>query len=157
VDQANLLPTERSRFSFGFYFGILAGGIVLDQVVKLFVSDPFRNYNFAFSLLLPQPLMYGIYGCVLFLVAAYLVKRFARMGVGQKIGWSLVLGGALSNIGERIVLGYVRDFIFLLGGILNVADFLILAGIALLLYREIFSGLRHSESGAREKGTSEKI
>jgi signal peptidase II len=141
------VTTGRNRFSFGFYFGIVAGGIVLDQAVKLFVANPFRNYNFAFSLLLPQAVMYGIYACVLILVIIYLTKRFWQLWPLQRLAWSLILAGALSNVGERVVLGYVRDFIPLFGGILNMADLLILGGVALLLYKELFLNRRSSGSG----------
>lgn len=136
---------------FGFYLAVVAGGVVVDQASKLLVRDPFRNYQFAFSLPVPWPAMYAIYAAVLGLVVFYLIKKWVFIGRLQKIGWCFIFAGAVSNIGERILLGYVRDFIPLFGGILNLADLLILGGIALLLYQELFPGLRKSA------GTLEKI
>lgn len=142
MDQINLPTTERNSFSSGFYFIFVPVGIIVDQASKLLVTNPFRNYNFAFSLLLPKPMMYGIYGLVLILVIWYLIKQHSGLNKLQQVAWSLVLAGALSNIGERVVLGFVRDFIYLFSGILNIADFLIMVGIALLLFQEIFPGLK---------------
>jgi lipoprotein signal peptidase len=45
-------------------------------------------------------------------------------------------------VGERIVLGYVRDYLYIFGGILNAADFMIIVGILLLLSGELFPGLQ---------------
>lgn len=131
-------PTERNRFSFGFYFGTIFFVILVDQVSKLFVKNPFQNFNFAFSLPVPVVFMYLIYLVVLVAIVLFLKKQFSTLRTSQKIAWSLILGGAISNIGERIVLGYVRDFIPLLDGILNIADLVILAGIAILLYNDFF-------------------
>ena len=52
--------------------------------------------------------------------------------------WMLIFAGAASNIGERILLGYVRDFIYITfykwTGVYNAADFYILIGIVILLF-----------------------
>lgn len=122
---------------FGFYFLLILGGIAADQFTKLAVADPFRNYHFAFSLPVPQWAMFTVYLAALVLIFFYLSKKFWDMGRQARVAWCLVLAGALSNVGERAVLGYVRDFIPLFGGVLNVADLLILAGVAVLLYREL--------------------
>ena len=51
----------------------------------------------------------------------------------------LTFAGALSNVVERIVLGSVRDFIYIIFyhwvGVYNLADGYIIAGIILLLLR----------------------
>lgn len=94
----------------------------------------FSNSDFAFSLKLPQPLMWLIY---IFLLAV-LITWFWRSEVKSKrmkIALMLILAGAFSNIFDRLILGYVRDFIYIFwGGILNIADIYIIIGIILLAF-----------------------
>ncbi len=45
------------------------------------------------------------------------------------IGWGLVLGGAAANLLERMVRGFVTDFIPLALSIINMADIAIFTGI----------------------------
>lgn len=138
----DLKLTEKNKTLFGFYFGFTALGIAVDQIIKLLVQNPFRNYDFAFSIRLPLPLIYSIYFLVLAAVVIFVAKQNSRLDNLQRFAWSLVLAGALSNVGERIALGYVRDYIYLFGGILNAADFMIIIGIMLLLSGELFPGLQ---------------
>jgi lipoprotein signal peptidase len=116
------------------------GGILLvsaDQVIKFILVqnnwDIFRNYHFAFSLPLPQPVMYGIYASIEILIIGYLLKNRSRLASRELWAWTLILAGSLSNIGERIILGYVRDFIPILSGIFNLADFYIIVGLIILV------------------------
>ena len=66
--------------------------------------------------------------CVIFihLVRARPSKNFT--------GWALVLGGALGNLYDRLVFGYVVDFLdFRVWPVFNIADACICAGIFLIL------------------------
>ena len=111
--------------------------VLADQLTKFLAGRRglvFRNYNFAFSLPLPVWAMYGIYAAVLGGLGYYLYSRRNRLALWQKAAWILVIAGALCNIGERLYLGYVRDFIYIFTGVLNVADFAILFGLILLLF-----------------------
>ena len=59
------------------------------------------------------------------------------MKIAESIAWVMILSGACSNVTERIVLGYVKDWIYItrfgLTGIYNLAAGYILIGIVLLL------------------------
>ena len=59
------------------------------------------------------------------------------MKPAHKLAWALVLAGGASNIIERIIMGSVRDFIYIhwrnLTGIYNLADFYIIVGVLVLL------------------------
>ncbi len=138
----DLKLTEKNKTLFGFYFGFVALGVAFDQIIKFLVQNPFRNYDFAFSISLTLPLIYTIYFLVLAAVVIFIARQNSRLDNLQRFAWSLVLAGALSNVGERIALGYVRDYIYLFGGILNAADFMIIIGIMLLLSGELFPGLQ---------------
>ncbi len=127
------LQTVRKSFSVGFYFCIFLLAIFVDQVIKFFVTDHFKNYYFAFSAPVPQVVMYLVYGTALTILAVYMYRSFLTFDIPRKLAWTFIGAGAVSNVAERIVLGYVKDFISIFGGILNVADFYILGGVFILL------------------------
>src|SRR6202044_1911289 len=96
----------RRNYAHNAYFGIV----------------PFENFNFAFSLPLPAGLMYIVYAIILAAIFYYLLKQYKQLSTAAKFAWLLVVTGALCNVLERIVLGYVRDFIYVFSGIFNLAD-----------------------------------
>jgi signal peptidase II len=133
-----------------YFFSVIAIAVVaVDQATKYvayagklgsflhFFSPVFqqlltRNYNFAFSIPLPHVLAYVVYAIVVFAFCSWYFT--AQKTSSESVGFYLVIGGALSNIIDRIALGYVRDFILgFWGNIFNVADVAIVAGIILIL------------------------
>lgn len=108
--------------------------VAIDQLTKRLPVPMFLNDRFAFSLPLPIWAMYGIYIVVLGGSAWYVWPRWRVLAGWQRLAWLLVWAGAVSNIGERLVLGYVRDWIYVLTGVFNLADGYILLGIAILLF-----------------------
>lgn len=111
-----------SSLLFGLHFG--------SGQVRLF---PFRNYQFAFSLPVPVGIMFGLYSCIIVGCAWYVIKNWTMLGIGERCAWFLIGAGAFSNIFERLLYGYVRDYVYVLSGIFNIADGYILLGIVLLL------------------------
>lgn len=136
-------PKQNERsFQRSFVFcWLVAVGVGLDQLVKIFVFShmvqppliKFKNFQFAFSLPVPVWLMFVIYAVVLAAALTYFAKRFLVASKLELLAWALLFAGASSNIFERIILGYVRDYLLVLNGIFNLADFFILSGIVLLL------------------------
>jgi signal peptidase II len=146
-------PLNKNERPYLGSFVFILGGIILiviDQLVKYIAfknpqwevlrfleplarQENFRNYLFAFSLPIPQWLIFIVYGAVLYLIFQYLSRQYYSLNRNEKIAWVLVVAGALSNIGERIILGYVRDFIYIATGIFNIADLYILLGIIVLV------------------------
>jgi len=66
------------------------------------------------------------------------LKKLNRSQRWEAIAWSLVLGGALGNLIDRILYGYVIDFLDVYIGdwhwpAFNVADSAITLGVAMLL------------------------
>lgn len=66
------------------------------------------------------------------------LKKLNRSQRWEAIAWSLVLGGALGNLIDRILYGYVIDFLDVYIGdwhwpAFNVADSAITVGVAMLL------------------------
>jgi len=114
---------------------LFAGLVIIDQTVKyaaVTYGRIFRNYLFAFSVPLPAPVMYLVYAVILAVITWHVMTKHQTFTDMEKVGWTLVIAGSVSNIGERLINGYVKDFIYLLNGVFNVADFYILLGIILL-------------------------
>ena len=112
-----------------------------------------HNYGAAFSFLSDQPgwqrwlftILISVISVFLF---AWLLQLPARERV-TGIALSLVLGGAIGNLIDRVTLGYVVDFIDVYRGdwhwpAFNVADSAISVGIALLLLDSLVLQRRRS-------------
>jgi lipoprotein signal peptidase len=127
--------TSLARWAGVFLLGVL---IAIDQFAKARAHQVFQNHAFAFSLRVPPVAMYAIYIVVVAAMLFYCLKNYYRLPRLQQLAWLLIFAGALSNIVERLFLGYVRDFIYIAAykwrGIYNLADFYIIAGILLLLF-----------------------
>lgn len=110
-------------------------GIVLNRFSPVMAKDNFKNYAFAFSWPLPAGLIYFIYAVVMLSLILYVGKNYKSFSWCVALAWMLIFAGAISNIGERIILGYVRDFIYIWHGIFNLADGYIIVGIILLIIK----------------------
>jgi signal peptidase II len=63
-----------------------------------------------------------------------LFARYCRTRLWARISLGLIVGGAISNLGDRFMFGYVRDFIDLsFWPTFNGADLAICAGVVLLI------------------------
>jgi signal peptidase II len=143
---------------------IIAGVVILDRLTKLYIQSTFspfdsvtvipgvfnivhaENPGAAFSMLADAPLMVrravliGLSGTVMAIVAYLLFRPHTRGETPMTpVGLALVLGGALGNFWDRVVLGTVTDFLQVFIGpyeypSFNVADSAIFCGAALLLY-----------------------
>lgn len=87
------------------------------------------------------------------LVGGFLVGLFLyvlinrRLSVIEVVAFSLILGGGLGNLIDRVLYDYVIDFLVvgigrLRTGVFNVADLAITAGVGLLFLRQIRSARR---------------
>ena len=130
--------------------------IVIDQISKQFIlknPDTFRDFSIENFLQITLNKNYGMaFGinvghCVLYLLIAiiilfflnllrknYLVNNFTKVFI-----ITIILAGAVSNLIDRIVLGYVIDFINIPWfSIFNFADICIVLGIIFLAKIELF-------------------
>jgi signal peptidase II len=120
--------------------------IILDQITKLVFSSrdfvfwlvsiqPVKNYGLAFGLdfgLLPNLILVIL--ALGFFIYYYFTNRY-EFGWLLKFMFMLIFAGAISNLIDRLYLGYVRDFINLgLGFTFNLADaFLVIGLIGLIV------------------------
>lgn len=142
------------------YILIMAGALILDQwtkhlaVAHLTKLDTWplwqdvlhltyaENTGAAFSILRGrQGLLAGFTGLVILLMGVYMVRESRHMSRLANVAFSLVIGGALGNLIDRIRLGYVVDFIdfrLIDFAIFNAADSCIVVGALLMGYAVLF-------------------
>jgi signal peptidase II len=97
-----------------------------------------HNKGAAFSLFQEQPVLLLCFTFVLFLGFLVYALRRPLLQQAELISLSLILGGALGNIADRLTLGYVVDFLdFTLIDypIFNLADVFIFCGIVMMIIR----------------------
>jgi len=99
-----------------------------------------ENTGMAFSMLSGHSWMLGVVSAVCILVG-WLVMRRYTLGTTSRIAAMLMLGGAVGNMIDRFLRGYVVDMfeaLFVDFAIFNVADAALTVGTALLAYTLIF-------------------
>jgi len=163
------------------YLWIAAIIILLDQLVKiivkltlplyqsksvigdLFLLTHVQNTGAAFSLSLGNPGLNRVFFIIMTIVALCFVVYLIYRSVTnlQRIGLSLIIGGAIGNLIDRVLFGYVTDyldmdfpdFIMQRWPVFNVADSSIVIAMGLLILDMII----HKESDAVQKPMEEKI
>ena len=132
---------------------ITIGIVVLDQLTKWLVwtnltlnqSVPLfgnvlmltycHNTGGAFSLLPGARWFFLTTGVVVSLVLIFSLPKISRQHPVAAVAYALILGGAIGNLIDRSLYGYVVDFLDLgWWPVFNVADSGITVGIALLFY-----------------------
>ncbi|HQA47243.1 MAG: signal peptidase II [Clostridiales bacterium] len=74
-------------------------------------------------------------------VVAYLIWKVKPENRYVKISLALILGGALGNLVDRVLLGYVVDFLdFRIWPVFNIADSCVVVGAILLGYFVVVKG-----------------
>lgn len=110
------------------------------------------NYNIAFSLPLPLALI------VFFVVSALIFLSFIWWVNLTSGNWklllatSLIIVGAVSNLLDRVILGYVVDYVnIFVWPIFNLADCLIVIGVLIYLAGELISN-KTTQRGGQDEG-----
>ena len=130
--------------------------LIVDQITKILVVNSLvpgenieiiknifgiiytNNTGAAFSILLGKRIFLIVVAVLIIGVLLYYIKRNKIEKKIDIIALSFVIGGSIGNLIDRIVRGYVIDFISIKLGnynfpIFNVADILIVIGVFLLL------------------------
>ena len=159
---------NKNRFSskpsggLGPWLGIAAIVILFDQLSKIMVSKLFtlgesrpvtgffnlvlaHNRGAAFSFLAAESGWQRYFFTILGVVAALFIVYLLRKNGGQRLfcwALALILGGAVGNVIDRVLHGYVVDFLdFHLNGAhfaaFNIADSAICIGAALFIIDEL--------------------
>lgn len=129
--------------------------LIIDQLTKMFIDKnitiikgffyitPVDNYGAAWSILNNRTVFLICISLVI-LVILFRYQVFFKMNNRNKIAFGLVYGGLLGNLLDRVILGYVRDFLsFTILGynypIFNFADTCLVIGVIMLIIA-IFKG-----------------
>jgi signal peptidase II len=120
------------------YFGVV-GGMAPIPIVGQFLSLFYlRNTGVAFSLFAGQNIRFALIFVALALIG-YLYWRFRdTSSLWLRLGFGLVLGGAIGNLLDRFTRGYVVDFIHFQiprvfdFAVFNVADSAITVGVVVI-------------------------
>ena len=117
------------------------------------------NDGMAFSMLAgKQGLLIGVTSVML---VAVLVMLFVRkMPLAERIAWTLVLGGGVGNLIDRVLNGVVVDYInvlFMHFAIFNFADICVCVGVGLLMLLLLLDSTKKDELAqqkAEDDGTA---
>lgn len=130
---------------------IAAAVIAFDQIIKnimtkALASGPItviknffylvyvKNYGIAFGMFKNKVLFFIVTNCIISVLIAFMIYRFRDKNVPVTICLSLILGGAIGNVIDRIRLGYVVDYLSftIFPPVFNLADSAIVVGAVLL-------------------------
>ena len=158
------------------WYGVALVIVVLDQLSKMWVSTSLEYgqplvftsfFNFtllhntgaAFSFLSDAGgWQRWFFGTVAFIVSSVLLVWIARLDKEKRweaIALALILGGAIGNLYDRLVLGYVVDFIVVhykhhVWPAFNIADSAITVGAVMLLW-DMFTSPSDKDQGKQDQ------
>lgn len=122
--------------------------IVFDQITKLIFSprDFFvgfihvhlvKNMGLGFSLDFGQLANLILIAAALIFFVYYYFSHQMGLSWWGRVVFALILSGAISNIIDRLYLGYVRDFLDVgLGFTFNMADVMVVLGLVIILFTQ---------------------
>ncbi|MQG38487.1 MAG: signal peptidase II [SAR202 cluster bacterium] len=135
--------------------------IILDQLSKYTIKSQFNLYESwpeigifriyhtyntgtAFGLLQGQTILLIVASLIALIFLIYIYNEYTKGNIILRIALGLQLGGAISNLSDRLAFGAVTDFISVgWWPVFNIADSSIVVGITILisgiLYREKIS------------------
>ena len=148
---------KRSRWDIALFLSGVLGVIALDRFTKIFFSNLLDlNESIAviqnvlhFSLVHNTGIAFGLFkdcGAVFIIIPViltglliynvYYYRHSENLTRTYIIAFSLILGGAVGNLIDRLFIGYVIDFIdFRVWPVFNVADSAITIGAAIILLK----------------------
>ena len=110
----------------------------------LFKLDFVKNYGAAFNILSGNRIFLSSISIIFSILITYLIIRKKTLNYLELFSYSFILGGTIGNGMDRILKGYVIDFInlnFLNFPVFNIADISINIGFIFLIYF-IFKNIR---------------
>lgn len=114
-------------------------GMSLPVVADLFHITYILNPGAAFGILENQRTLFILIAALLLISFVYYYPKLRSDRLSLKIGATLLVGGAVGNLIDRIQTGYVVDFIdFRIWPIFNVADMAIVGGVGVMICAMLF-------------------
>lgn len=105
----------------------------IDYLLRITLS---KNYNLALGLKINNILLYALVLFAIFLLSYFLYKNYQKQNFTNILIITIILSGAISNLLDRILFGFVIDFINIPWfSVFNFADCYITIGICALAVR----------------------
>lgn len=169
-------PSVQLRLSVALGLGLFF--LVADRVSKYFIQaallpDPFTGDHFtapfipgvlslcytqntgaAFSLGEGQGLLFVVFAAVVIVACIVYLVKTPKISILEATGMGMLMGGAVGNAFDRLVFGYVIDFLkteFISFPIFNVADIGVTCGVALAFIGYLFLSPASREVDATEE------
>ena len=123
---------------------IVRASIILDKEIfiipKFFYLTNVNNTGGAFSILSNNSILLAIIGVIAILVIYSFIKG-KSLSLIEQVSYSFLIGGIIGNIIDRIIFGYVTDYIGLIFGtyyypVFNLADIGIVVSVIILIFLE---------------------
>lgn len=119
----------------------LAGQESLPLIEGVFQLTYVENRGVAFGLFQDQRWFFVLLSILILILLTWLYYKIKTRSIWMKLGAALVYAGAIGNLIDRVVQGYVVDFLdFCLIGfpVFNVADIAVCVGVVMLAIHYIF-------------------
>ena len=103
----------------------------------LFSIELVKNYGAAFNILSNNRLFLSLISIISSIIIILVLLKNKRINIIDSYGLSFILGGSIGNGIDRVIYGYVIDFInlnFINFPVFNIADISINIGFLLILY-----------------------
>jgi signal peptidase II len=152
-----MLDKQRSWFDIFVCLSTVASVVLLDRVTKIFFSAVLHlgesipvlpkvfhftlvhNTGIAFGLFKNNEFVYLVIPAIAVVLLVYNIYYYHKAGdldYAYIVAFSLILGGAIGNLIDRIHIGYVIDFIdFRVWPVFNIADSAITVGAFIILLK----------------------
>jgi len=129
-----------------WFFCLVAGVILIDQASKILVTAgggeflPNTGILFGFVKLQDRHFFTAAGIIILGFIYWFFRAQFKNLPFVLWLGYGLLVGGCVSNLSDRIIFGYVRDFIDLkIWLIFNLADVALSAGFLMIIFESILT------------------
>ena len=119
------------------YFMFYNKKLFINKDFLLFKLDFVKNYGAAFNLFSGNRIFLSLISIIFSLLLIYLILRKNTVKIIDLYSYSFILGGTIGNGIDRILKGFVIDFInlnFINFPVFNIADISINIGFIILLY-----------------------
>ena len=119
------------------YFILINNNVWINKNFILFSLEFVKNYGAAFNIFSGNRILLCSISIVFSIILLYLIFKKNFNNIFEELSYSFILGGTLGNGIDRILNGYVVDFInlnFINFPVFNIADISINIGFILILY-----------------------
>ena len=123
---------------FSKYLIIYNHKILINNDFVLFRLDFVKNYGAAFNIFSGSRIFLSLISVFFSILLIYLIFRKNTLNSFEYLSYSFILGGTIGNGIDRIINGFVIDFInlnFINFPVFNIADISINFGFILLIYK----------------------